>query len=360
MRRAQFAFVIALVLALPGWLIWAATPAAVGQSPTKAHTPVSTDAWMLAGSDSADQRRHLLSRAGFQLTVADRAWPPLDECHYLPDVPSGTTPKFDCVFAGGETLKVKYGGDPELYAEVAASRLLTALGYGADDMRFVERIRCYGCPRMPFLTEVISASMPVLGLDRWPRDRRYTDFTWVTVERRPPLRAVETADQEGWAFWELPRIDAPVAELDAMRLLAVFLAHWDNKAENQRLVCLDDECRETVAMLHDVGATFGPYKVNLSGWSDRPIWADRRRCFVSMKALPWAGATFPDAEISEAGRALFASRLDTISDDHIRQIFRDARFPQFHAGTDDDRDLDAWVAAFRSRADQIRSVRCPQ
>jgi hypothetical protein len=358
MGRAQFACAIALVLALAGWLIWAATPAAVGHSPAETHTPLSAEAWTLSGSDSAVQRRRLLSRAGFQFRPAARPWPPLDACRYLPDVPSGTTAKFDCVFAGGETLKVKYGGDPELHAEVAASRILTALGYGADDMQFVERLRCYGCPRLPFLTELISASVPALGLDRWPREERYTDFTWVTVERKPPLRAIETADKEGWAFWELAHMDAPRAELDAMRLLAVFLAHWDNKAENQRLVCVDDGCTETLAMLHDVGATLGPYKANLAGWRDRPIWADRRRCFVSMKALPWAGATFADAEISEAGRALLASRLAALSDDQVREIFRDARFPQFHSGTDDERDLDAWTAAFRSRVDQIASARC--
>ena len=48
---------------------------------------------------------------------------------------------------------------------------------------------------------------------------------------------------EGWAFFELELIDAekggaPRAHVDALRLLAVFLAHWDNKSENQRLVCL--------------------------------------------------------------------------------------------------------------------------
>jgi hypothetical protein len=356
MGRAQLACAIALVAGLAAWLTWAATPAAVGHPPAETHAPLSTSTFTLSGSDSAIQRRQLLARAGFQIRIPDRPWPPLDECRYLPDVPSGTTPKFDCVFPGGETLKVKYGGDPELHAEVAASRVLIALGYGADEMRFVERIRCYGCPRLPFLTEVITASIPALGLDRLPRDERYTDFSWVTVERKPPMRAVETADREGWAFWELAHMDGP--EVDAMRLLAVFLAHWDNKAENQRLVCVDDACTETLAMLHDVGATFGPYKVNLTGWRDRPIWADRRRCFVSMKALPWAGATFQDVEISEAGRALLASRFEALSDDQVRQIFRDARFPQFHSGTADERDLDAWVAAFRSRVDQIASARC--
>ena len=31
-------------------------------------------------------------------------------------------------------------------------------------------------------------------------------------------------------------MDAPRAEVDAFRILAAFLAHWDNKSQNQRLV----------------------------------------------------------------------------------------------------------------------------
>ena len=49
----------------------------------------------------------------------------------------------------------------------------------------------------------------------------------------------------GWAWYELESIDGSVgathAELDALRLAAIVLAHWDNKAANQRLVCLSQD-----------------------------------------------------------------------------------------------------------------------
>jgi hypothetical protein len=112
--------------------------------------------------------------------------------------------------------------------------------------------------------------------------------------------------------------------------------------------------------MQDVGATFGPHKVNLARWHDLPIWADRSRCLVSMAHLPFDGATFPDAAISESGRALLAGLLTSLADEDVRQIFRDARFPEFHTATDDTRDLDAWTAAFRYRVDQIASTRCPK
>ena len=112
-------------------------------------------------------------------------------------------------------------------------------------------------------------------------------------------------------------------------------------------------------MIQDVGASFGPPKVNLARWRDLPVWHDRTTCTLSMRALPFEGATFEDVRISEAGRALAAARLQTISDGQIERIFADARFPQFQVGTDDERDLKAWTHAFTSRVKQIADARCP-
>lgn len=54
-------------------------------------------------------------------------------CEYLDRKLSGASPKFACRLPDGDELKVKYGGaNGEVYGEVAASRLLWALGFGAD------------------------------------------------------------------------------------------------------------------------------------------------------------------------------------------------------------------------------------
>lgn len=44
-----------------------------------------------------------------------------------------------------------------------------------------------------------------------------------------------------------------------------------------------------------------------------------------MKALPFGGATFPDAQISEEGRRLLLSLLEQLSDDQIRDLLSSAR-----------------------------------
>jgi hypothetical protein len=352
-------------------------------------------AWTLTGPTAKADRLDALRRATYVVPPGFKpsdgsSWPaglrkPVPACRFAPSEPSGTTPKFDCVFEGGDAVKVKYGHDAEIHAEVAASALLRLLGYGADEVTIVQRLRCYGCPRHPFVAAHLRRNFRMPFVREEIADG-FTDFEWVSVERKFPAPAIETEIVSGWEWRELDLVDAPRAEVDAFRVLAAFLAHWDNKAENQRLVCLDDlsrrrgpdktgalrpspaeasaeagerGCARPLAMIQDLGASFGPPKVNLARWRDLPVWFDRTSCMLSMRALPFEGATFEDVQISEEGRALAAQRLMSVSDAQIERLFSDARFPQFQAGTSDERDLKAWTTAFKSRVHQIADARCP-
>jgi hypothetical protein len=327
----------------------------------------------LTGPDAASRRRDTLRRATFIVTpdvqrrrdslASELLTHAVPTCRFVPSEPSGTTPKFDCVFAGGDTVKVKYNHDSEIYGEAAASALLRLLGYASDVVTLLPRLRCYGCPRHPFVAMHLRRLLH-LPLDRTSIDNGFTDFGWVSVEHKFPAPEIETDVISGWEWRDLDEVNAPRAEVDAFRLLAAFLAHWDNKAQNQRLVCLDDTpaeggCRHPLAMIQDLGATFGPRKVNLARWRDLPVWHDRTTCMLSMRTLPFEGATFEDVRITEAGRTLAAARLAAVSDAQIERLFADARFPQFQAGTSDERDLKAWTAAFRDRVRQIAEARCP-
>ena len=72
------------------------------------------------------------------------------ECTFKLTKPSGTTPKFTCLDPEGNSLRIKYGWGREIPAEAAATRLLRALGFAADSITLVERLRCFGCPKEPF------------------------------------------------------------------------------------------------------------------------------------------------------------------------------------------------------------------
>jgi hypothetical protein len=280
----------------------------------------------------------------------------LTSCTFLPSEPSGTTPKFDCRLESGEKIKVKYGGTREIPAEIAATRLLQALGFPADRMSPVETVNCFGCVLSPFHLRWAAAALRLEhAFDRHLDYHHATTFSNVAVERKFPGDPIETSANKGWGFYELSRIDparggATTAEVDALRLIAVFLAHWDNKPANQRLICEDhhNPCGKPMAMLHDLGSDFGPYKVDLDGWRNMPIWTDSTSCTVSMSRLPFDGGTFGNVGISEAGRRLLANRLKQFTHTQIEALFRAAGFA----------DLDSWVAAFEEKVRQIDTRRC--
>jgi len=289
-------------------------------------------------------------------------------CRFMPRPPSGTSSKFDCVLDNGEVVRVKYKREAEIHAEVAGTHLLAALGYAADDVFMVPRLRCYGCPADPFVTmRVLDLTGGHAFFAPAEDDGEFADFEWVAVERKFDATPIEDETREGWGWWELKDVDAPRAEIDALRLISVFLAHWDNKSDNQRLVCMDATfapdrpCADPLLMIQDVGATFGPMKVNLARWREMPVWSDPATCAVSMRALPYHGSTFPDARIAEAARVRTGRDLASFTDADLRAWFAAARFPQFYTPTDDEKDLAAWTGAFRHRVDQILGAGpCPQ
>jgi hypothetical protein len=238
-------------------------------------------------------------------------------------------------------------------------------------MFLVPQLRCYGCVRTPFYTywvldrlrahAFVAAAVP---------EDSYSDFQWAAVERHFDGAPIEAGLREGWAWLELDPIDASLGanrtERDALRLAAMLLAHWDNKAANQRLVCLAPTpasatpCPRPFALINDLGATFGPNKVDFDRWKAVPIWSDRARCTVSMRRFPYSGSTFPDTAISEPGRQLIARQLTALTERQIAALFRTARFPEFDGSRDADADVRNWTNAFLDKVRQIAEGRpCP-
>lgn len=289
-------------------------------------------------------------------------------CRFVMHKGTGLTPKFDCELPDGEVVKVKYGrSNGELPSEVAAARLMSSLGFGADRMEVVRRVHCAGCPAFPFQSMKCMAVLDnellcLLGGIDYGHIRT---FDAVVLERHMDGRKIEAVEDQGWAWHELDRIDparggASRADVDAFRLLAVVLAHWDNKGANQRLMCPpaadrpDGGCAAPWAMITDAGAAFGPTKVDLHNWRSTPIWADQAACTVSMKNLPWKGATFPDARISEPGRVKFLGLVEQLKDAQLRDLFSSSRVTAYDQISASARDAGEWASVFRDKVAQIR------
>ncbi len=290
-------------------------------------------------------------------------------CRFVIQKLSGRTQKFHCQMPDGRIFKVKYGAqNAELQAEVAGTRLLRALGFSADDMFVVRAVHCDGCPRFPFHSLQCNETLELPALcfgGPFAGDGVQT-FTSAVIERRFEGTVIEGFDDQGWNWYELNRIDASRggatrAEIDAFRLLAVVLAHWDNKAANQRLICPtgrelpDGQCAAPVAMIQDLGATFGPIRVDLPSWRATPVWHDRAACTISMRALPYDGATFPEVSVSEAGRLMIVRLLEQLSHRQLRDLFIASRITSYDAIDGEGRDPDAWARVFEDKVREIRT-----
>jgi hypothetical protein len=287
-----------------------------------------------------------IAQASLLPEVADEV-----ECRFTLTELGRTTPRFRCVLGSGEEVRAKYGPGGEILAETAATRLLSVLGFGADDVTLVKRLRCYGCPNDPFATS---------KTDR----NEFEEFEWVALEHRFDATAIETEQWKGWAFFELGTMDpsrggAPREHVDAVRLMAVFLAHWDNKPDNQRLVCLTQPwpegtaCSAPFAMLQDVASTFGPRKVDLAAWESAQVWEDRFTCTLSMRDMPDGGGTFQFARVSERGRQFLAGLLGELTDAQLSDLFSGAGFDRSRPPLMRKTPVSEWVRVFRQRVRAI-------
>ena len=201
-------------------------------------------------------------------------------CDYVEEKQTGT-PKFDCAISPDDKIRVKYGEENgEIYSEVAASRLLWALGFGAD-RAYPVTVVCKGCPVDPMKSQ--------------KKTEGSREFAAAVVERKLPGDPIELRKDSGWAWVELSFVDqtsggAPLAHRDALKLLAAMIQHTDNKPQQQRILCLDKvhgltaqedgRCAHPFMMINDLGKTFGQATltnadkksaVNFDAWSGTPI-----------------------------------------------------------------------------------------
>ena len=279
-------------------------------------------------------------------------------CDYLDKKASGRSPKFTCVRPPDDEMKVKFGRDNgEVYAEVAASRLLWALGFVAERM-YPVRVVCRGCPPEIKGTEMAS------------------------IQRKTPGKDIETSETSGWAWPELDLVDpaaggAPREQRDALKLLAVFIQHSDSKPEQQRLICVggrpgDDEpesCAKTIMMAHDLGLTFGHANLwnrnptasaNLAEWSRTPVWSGSTGCVANLTRSQTG--TLDNPIIAEAGRKFLADLLVQLTDKQLHDLFDVSRFPRKSTATDNSPDTTSaaqWVNVFKEKRNDVVNRVCP-
>jgi hypothetical protein len=282
---------------------------------------------------------------------------------------NGATPKFWCAITPEDVVKVRYREhNGHVYAQVAATRLLWALGFGAD-RAYPVKVICRDCPLDPWESLRKESGQPPAIL-----------FDPATIDRNMAGKTLETKPDQGWAWKELDSVDeaaggAPLAQRDALKLLAVFVQHTDTKPSNQRLLCLDKQsglatpengaCTHPFMMIPDLGTTFGhantfnrdaPGSVNFQNWSQTPIWKRQEKgngnCIGNLPGS--VTGTLDNPRISEAGRKFLADLLVQLSDTQLRDLFDVARFTR----RDPKASIEDWVQAFKHKRDEIVNRTC--
>jgi len=289
-------------------------------------------------------------------------------CDYVEKKLLGTTRKFACAIGPHDVVKVRYGGNNgKVEAKVLASRLLWALGFGADRV-YPVRVKCRGCPPDPWTHHAQAPGSVVF-------------FDLAAIEREPAGHEMtDERGKKGWSWSELDEVDeaeggAPRAQRDALKLLAVLMQHTDSKAVQQRLLCLpggltDHGCEKPFMFIHDVGNTFGhanfldrapTSSLNFVLWSRTPVWRDVETCrgHLSKSAKGTLGS---DPAISEAGRRFLAGLLEQLTDRQLHDLFEVARVDRRSRRPNSSAlpaSVDGWVAAFKEKRQEIVNARCP-
>jgi hypothetical protein len=282
-------------------------------------------------------------------------------CEYTPRELDGSSRKFYCALPDGDVVKVRYGTENhEVQGSVLATRLLWALGFVANRV-YPVRISCQGCSSDPWK-------------DRTPH-KGAQEFDPAVIERKPHGQEVWEGDRQAdWGWSELYNVDANMGgalpdQLDALKLLAVFMQHTDTKSKQQRLLCASSEdapvgaCEHPFLFLHDVGLTFGranafnragTASVNLEEWAKTPIWKDPVACIGHLSKSNTG--TLGNPQISEAGRKFLADLLVQLTDRQLRDLFEVAQVAHWRGGGS----VDEWVATFNQKRNEIATNHCPQ
>jgi hypothetical protein len=160
--------------------------------------------------------------------------PPVPPITFVEEDMDGDSPKFFATDAEGTSWQVKLG--PEARTEAAAVRIVTAIGYFAEETHFVEQIRVAGIERQKRGREFITGGVV--------RDARFE-------ARRRTVRRGAT-----WDWAKNPFVGT--IELDALRALMVTFNNYDARTANNRVLDARTGVRhETRYVVADLGASLG-------------------------------------------------------------------------------------------------------
>jgi hypothetical protein len=243
---------------------------------------------------------------------------------------AGSNPKMVVIDSGGVKWKLKAGAEAK--AETAATRLVWAAGYFADDDYYLANVRITEAP------SELKRFKGILGADGILQGARFE-------------RDVEHAEKETWRWKD--NAFTGTREFNGLRVMMALINNWDLKDVNNHvhLVKRGSEI-ERDYVVTDMGASFGPTHIvkglsesrgNLAVYQNSPfikraddgfvdlatparptiLAAVRPGAYISRIHMQWIRKDIPRADAKWTGQVL--SRL---SPRQIRDAFRAAGYSE--------------------------------
>jgi len=271
---------------------------------------------------------------------------PSSDLTFLSEDNTGASPKFEAVDEEGVHWKVKLGS--EARGETAASRLVWAAGYFANEDYFVPQVRVKNLPHLRRGNHYVSAG----GLVRDVR-----------LKRHPP-------DQKKlgtWAWSSNPF--KGTREWNGLRTLMALLNNWDLKDVNNAIYQVGGDRPEQRYLVSDLGASLGTTNLNrslkgdlssyeASKWIDAvkddhvdfgvpgpppATWLLAVPAFVQRVDMVWIGRGVPRADAAWLGQV-----LGRLSPRQIRDAFRASGYS--------DGEVERFSHVVESRIDELKRL----
>ncbi len=157
---------------------------------------------------------------------------PTGKFTFLREDKAGTSPKFDILDEEGTRWRAKLG--EEAQPETAATRLLWAAGYYADEDYYLPELRVEEMPKLSRGGQYISADGVIRG---------------VRLERKEK----GTKKVANWSWFRNPFTGTK--ELNGLKIMMALVNNWDLKEENNAIY--EERGEERRYVVSDVGASFG-------------------------------------------------------------------------------------------------------
>lgn len=275
---------------------------------------------------------------------------------FVEEIKTGVSPKFKVKDARGVVWSVKMG--EEAQAETAASRLVWAMGYFADEAYYYDRVEVANLPRLTRGQNFVDGTTTVRGVRFEPK--------------RKDVRRGET-----WDWLENPFVGQ--REFNGLKVMMVLLANYDTRLDNNQIYTVKNaETGELEAhyVVNDIGATFGRVgglggkrvKNSLEGFRTGKFVVNVENGMVNFdyNTKPkGAGGFFASvfssgyakrqANKEKAMRSVpvddarwIGSMLARLSDEQLRDAFRAANY--------DDATTEGFVSALRGRINQLTQL----